>query len=160
MNTDNNGNYVSSIGVVSGNSTALMSLENSFHQDLNGDGHIGVSGTGGTGGTGGTVIESNGATSLTQVGDQYYLYDSKGVGPSLKISGVDHLASAAGIAGVGHRLPRRRRRPDMRSPGRPWEPISTRYGTPTTTATTSRISALCQAIVRYCKRSRPVSIRT
>src|SRR6185312_8286529 len=89
MNTDNNGNYVSSIGVVSGNSNALMSLENSFHQDLNGDGHIGVSGTGGTGGTGGTVIESNGATSLTQVGDQYYLYDSKGVGPSLKISGVD-----------------------------------------------------------------------
>jgi hypothetical protein len=101
MNTDNNGNYVSSIGVVSGNSNALMSLENSFHQDLNGDGHIGVSGTGGTGGTGGTVIESNGATSLTQVGDQYYLYDSKGVGPSLKISGVDHLASAAGIAGMG-----------------------------------------------------------
>ena len=97
------------------------------------------------------MIESNGATSLTQVGDQYYLYDSTGAGPSLKISGIDHLASAAGIAGVGHRLPRRRRRPDMRSPGRPWEPISIRYGTPTTTATTSRISALCRAMSRCCE---------
>src|SRR6185295_6939287 len=39
-NTDNNGNYVSSIGVVSGNSPILQAFENSFHQDLNGDGRI------------------------------------------------------------------------------------------------------------------------
>ena len=40
-NTDNNGNYISNIGVVSGSSMALESLESSFHQDLNGDGQIG-----------------------------------------------------------------------------------------------------------------------
>jgi hypothetical protein len=42
-NTDSNGNDVSNIiGTVSGNSTALESLEASFHQDLNGDGTIGL----------------------------------------------------------------------------------------------------------------------
>ena len=41
--TDSNGNYVSNIiGIVSGTSTALESLETTFHQDLNGDGVIGV----------------------------------------------------------------------------------------------------------------------
>ena len=39
--TDSNGNYLSNIGTVSGTSTALESLETSFHQDLNGDGVIG-----------------------------------------------------------------------------------------------------------------------
>jgi hypothetical protein len=41
-NTDSSGNFVSdTIGIVSGASTALESLETSFHQDLNGDGTIG-----------------------------------------------------------------------------------------------------------------------
>ena len=41
--TDSNGNFISHIiGTVSGTSTALESLETSFHQDLNGDGVIGV----------------------------------------------------------------------------------------------------------------------
>jgi hypothetical protein len=41
--TDSNGNYTASItGAVSGNSTALESLETTFHQDLNGDGAVGV----------------------------------------------------------------------------------------------------------------------
>ena len=41
--TDSSGNYISSIiGAVSGTSTALESLETSFHQDLNGDGVIGI----------------------------------------------------------------------------------------------------------------------
>jgi hypothetical protein len=41
--TDNNGNYVSSpVGEVSGNDKTLQSLEPSFHQDLNGDGIIGL----------------------------------------------------------------------------------------------------------------------
>ncbi len=41
---DSNGNYVSTlIGIVSGTSAALESLETSFHQDLNGDGVIGDS---------------------------------------------------------------------------------------------------------------------
>ena len=42
-NTDSNGNdTTNTIGTVSGSSTALESLETSFHQDLNGDGVIGV----------------------------------------------------------------------------------------------------------------------
>ena len=43
-NTDSSGNYISiQIGVVSGASYALQSLETSFHQDLNGDGVVGLS---------------------------------------------------------------------------------------------------------------------
>ncbi len=42
-NTDSSGNFTSyAIGTVSGSSSALESLETSFHQDLNGDGVIGV----------------------------------------------------------------------------------------------------------------------
>src|SRR5207248_2671687 len=42
-NTDNNGNdTTNTIGTVSGSSTALQSLELGFHQDLNGDGVIGI----------------------------------------------------------------------------------------------------------------------
>ena len=42
-NTDSSGNFISNtIGAVSGTSAALESLETSFHQDLNGDGVIGV----------------------------------------------------------------------------------------------------------------------
>ena len=41
--TDSNGNYISNvIGAVSGTSSALESLETTFHQDLNGDGVIGI----------------------------------------------------------------------------------------------------------------------
>ena len=53
-NTDNNGNYVSNVsgltGYVSGTSTAMESLETSFHQDLNNDGYIGLVLNGSTGG--------------------------------------------------------------------------------------------------------------
>ena len=42
-NTDSSGNYISNlVGAVSGTSSALESLEPSFHQDLNGDGQIGT----------------------------------------------------------------------------------------------------------------------
>ena len=51
-----------------------------FHQDLNGDGLIGRSTT---------VIEANGSTSLTEVGDHFFLYDGSGSGPSLKYAGAD-----------------------------------------------------------------------
>src|SRR5260370_13699253 len=45
-NTDSSGNFTSyAIGTVSGSSSALESLETSFHQDLNGDGMIGVPAT-------------------------------------------------------------------------------------------------------------------
>ena len=57
-------------------------LETSFHQDLNGDGHIGLVTT---------AIETQGATDLTQVADHYFLYDSVGSGPSLKFGGADFV---------------------------------------------------------------------
>ena len=86
-NTDSNGNYLSNVfGAVSGSSTALESLETSFNQDLNGDGHIGLVTT---------VIESFGATSLTEIGNSYYLDDSTG-GPSLKYLGADYAAGQFG----------------------------------------------------------------
>src|SRR5689334_14603155 len=78
--TDSNGNFISNpVGVVSGNSTTWTSLEAIFHQDLNGDGVIGGSAlppppppqpptTPST-----SVIESFGSTSLTQLGNTYYL---------------------------------------------------------------------------------------
>ena len=69
--TDNNGNYISNIVRAVSGAATLESLETSFHQDLNGDGQIGVGGVA-------TVIESNGATSLTEVGNHYYLDDSTG----------------------------------------------------------------------------------
>jgi serralysin len=41
--TDSNGSFVANLtGTVSGNSTVLENLENTFHQDLNGDGTIGI----------------------------------------------------------------------------------------------------------------------
>ena len=71
-NTDSSGNFISSTAALSGTSSALESLETSFHQDLNGDGVIGLPTT---------VIEANGSTSLTEVGNHFYLYDSGGSGP-------------------------------------------------------------------------------
>src|SRR5882762_4119156 len=50
-------------------------LETSFHQDLNGDGVIGI-----------PVIESAGSTSLIEVGGGYYL-SSGGIGPELRYGG-------------------------------------------------------------------------
>jgi serralysin len=40
--TDKSGNYVSELGIVTGSNPSLQSLEPSFHQDLNGDGIIGL----------------------------------------------------------------------------------------------------------------------
>ena len=87
-NTDSSGNYISNIvGVVSGSSTALESLETSFHQDLNGDGMIGAPTT---------VIEAIGSTSLVEVGNQYFLNNSGGSGPSLKYGGAAYVAGEIG----------------------------------------------------------------
>ncbi|MBR1277686.1 M10 family metallopeptidase C-terminal domain-containing protein [Bradyrhizobium sp. AUGA SZCCT0283] len=78
-NTDSNGNFIS-YAVYAGNSTTLKSLETSFHQDLNGDGTIGVPST---------VIEALGSTSLVQVDSNYYLNNiSSGNGPTLKYGGA------------------------------------------------------------------------
>ena len=79
-NTDSNGHYLSNIGTVSGASATLETIETSFHQDLNGDGVIGIpTATGPT-----TVIESIGSTSLVEVGINFFLDNSAGTGPELQ----------------------------------------------------------------------------
>jgi serralysin len=87
-NTDSSGNYVSqATGAVSGTDPALEALEPSFHQDLNGDGVIGLPTT---------VIEASGSTSLTEVGKQYFLDGSNGSGPALKYAGAPVVAGQLG----------------------------------------------------------------
>ena len=82
-NTDSNGNFLSTHGYA-GTSTALETLETSFHQDLNGDGVIGVPTT---------VIEASGSTSLVQVGSNYFLDPAGGgTGPELKYNGSPVVA--------------------------------------------------------------------
>ena len=77
-----------SSAAVSGNSIALESLETTFHQDLNGDGAIGLVTT---------VIESFGSTSLVKVGNNYYLESiSSGTGPELKYGGAAVVAGQFG----------------------------------------------------------------
>ena len=76
--TDNDGNYITNlVGSVSGNSTALESYETVFNQDLNGDGTIGVVTT---------VLQTDGSTSLTTQGNQYYLANG-GSSVALQLSG-------------------------------------------------------------------------
>ena len=88
--TDSNGNFISSSAALSGSSSTLQSFETSFHQDLNGDGAIGVPVTG-------TVIESAGSTSLVAVSNHFFLDDiSTGLGPSLKYGGTDVVAGQFG----------------------------------------------------------------
>ena len=78
--TDSSGNYIATLS----GSLALESLEPSFHQDLNGDGVIGIVST---------TIQTDGSTSLVQVGNNYYLDDaSSGTGPSLKFEGEEYVA--------------------------------------------------------------------
>ena len=90
--TDSNGNYLSNlVGQVAGTNTSLEALETTFHQDLNGDGTIGVPipTT--------TVIEALGSTSLVQVGSNYDLEAiGTGSGPELKISGAAVVAGQYG----------------------------------------------------------------
>jgi Ca2+-binding RTX toxin-like protein len=83
--TDNTGNFVSNLGTITGNNDTLRSFENSFHQDLNGDGLIGLA----------TLIESFGWTSLTQLGTTVYLHGGSG-SPSLKLNGVAYVAGEYG----------------------------------------------------------------
>jgi hypothetical protein len=91
--TDNNGNFITNNvsnvnGAVSGASTALEAIETTFHQDLNGDGVIGIASTP-------IVIQTDGTTSLTQVGTNYYLY-ANGSGPTIKYGGADVTAGEFG----------------------------------------------------------------
>jgi aryl-phospho-beta-D-glucosidase BglC (GH1 family) len=90
--TNGSGNYVSTIvSSVPGSNPLLESLETTFHQDLNGDGVIGLPANTKT-------IESFGSTSLVEVGNNYYLNsNSSGSGPELKYLGA---AVAAGQMGA------------------------------------------------------------
>jgi hypothetical protein len=85
-NTDANGNMLTSpTGVVSEASYALQALEGSFHQDLNGDGTIGLLTT---------PIESSGSTALVQVANIYALGGPSG--PSIKFDGAAVTAGQFG----------------------------------------------------------------
>src|SRR5260370_40621826 len=97
-NADNNGNYLgNAIGVMSGSSAALGSLETSFQQDLNGDGVIGLPGH---------TIESFGSTSLDQIGNNYFL-GAGTAAPLMKYAGAAVMAgqvvggSALGAGATG-----------------------------------------------------------
>ncbi|MET4826373.1 Ca2+-binding RTX toxin-like protein [Bradyrhizobium ottawaense] len=88
--TDANGNYLTNSGVVSGNSTTLKQAETSLHQDLNGDGTIGVPVT---------TIETSGATGLVENGGgNYYMNPvAGGTGPALKYGGAPVVAGQFGV---------------------------------------------------------------
>ena len=86
--TDSSGNFISTTSTMSGTTSVIESAETAFHQDLNGDGAIGVPGT---------VIEAQGATSLVKVGTKFFLDNaSTGTGPSLKYAGADVVAGQFG----------------------------------------------------------------
>ena len=90
--TDSSGNMVSNAtGYVSGTSAALESLETSFHQDLNGDGTIGVPVP-----SNATVIESSGAASLLAAGNIYLIQLHGGGAVELSLNGSPVTAGQFG----------------------------------------------------------------
>jgi serralysin len=96
--TDSNGNYTSNLVMPGpGTSVSLETLETSFHQDLNGDGSIGVAAASGT------VIEAFGSTSLIQASQSFFLDNiSTGSGPQLKYAGATVVAGQfGGYAPIG-----------------------------------------------------------
>jgi 20S proteasome alpha/beta subunit len=94
-NLDSNGNYITNaILPMSGTSLAIKSIETGFHQDLNGDGVIGIPSA--------AVIESLGSTSLMQVGSIYFLESiSTGLGTELKYAGSPVVTGQFTAAGGG-----------------------------------------------------------
>ncbi|MBR0791458.1 matrixin family metalloprotease [Bradyrhizobium manausense] len=88
--TDANGNYRTDTGVLSGGSTTLEQAEISLHQDLNGDGTIGVPFT---------TVETSGATSLVENGGSNFYMNpvAGGTGPELKYGGSPVTAGQFGV---------------------------------------------------------------
>ncbi|MCS3726381.1 M10 family metallopeptidase C-terminal domain-containing protein [Bradyrhizobium betae] len=84
-NVDGSGNFVSNtLGNLSSSSSALQSIETTFHQDLNGDGTIGIP----VSASSGTTIEAYGSTALVQSGNNYFLNPTAGgSGPELLFHG-------------------------------------------------------------------------
>ncbi|MCG2671612.1 NF038122 family metalloprotease [Bradyrhizobium sp. GCM10023182] len=88
--TDSSGNYQSNSGAVSGTSGTLEQAETIFHQDLNGDGIIGVPKASPT-------IEAYGSTGLVQSGSNFYMNPvAGGTGPELKYGGSPVTAGQFG----------------------------------------------------------------
>ena len=83
--TDSNGNYLSNlIGAVPANNATLESLETTFNQDLNGDGHVGPPPPPAP-----TIIQVDGTTALTLAGNNYFLNPTTGgTGPELQRGGA------------------------------------------------------------------------
>ena len=81
---DSNGNYLRTSFPRVGNNIALEQIETTFHQDLNGDGTIGAPTI---------VIQTDGTTSLVQVGNNYFLntVGSGVTGPELQIQWLASL---------------------------------------------------------------------
>ena len=81
--TDSNGNYLASDGVLLGTSAALEAFEPIFNQDLNGGVY--------------QVIQVDGSTSLDQVANNYYFYNSSnGSDVALKSNGTNFVAGGIG----------------------------------------------------------------
>src|SRR6185436_10994272 len=77
----------------SGSSAALQGIEASFHQDLNGDGTIGLVTT---------RVEVSGSTALDIVGNSYFLNPvGGGTGPQLKYGGPVTVGQYAGWTFIG-----------------------------------------------------------
>jgi serralysin len=90
-NTDSSGNYRSDTGVLSDTSSTLEQAESSLHQDINGDGTIGVVASGQT-------IEASGSTSLVKNGSNFYFNPvGSGSGPELKYVGSPVTAGQFGV---------------------------------------------------------------
>jgi Ca2+-binding RTX toxin-like protein len=88
-NTDSSGNISANpIGTVTGSSLTLEALEASFHQDLNGDGVIGLPASD-------TLIEAIGSTSLLQSGSNF-VFDKAGGGAELHYDGAAFVAGQWG----------------------------------------------------------------
>jgi Ca2+-binding RTX toxin-like protein len=88
-NADSNGNLSANpIGTVPGGSLTLEALEASFHQDLNGDGAIGLPSTT-------TLVEALGSTSLLRTTSNY-VFDRGGGGPLLHYDGAAFVAGQWG----------------------------------------------------------------
>lgn len=93
----NSSGQVTSYNLYGGSEPALEQDEILFQKDLNGDGTVGpVTTVYQSQASGTTVIGTDGSTSLTQVGDDYFLYNGKGQGPALKLNGVDVVAGQFG----------------------------------------------------------------
>ncbi|MBR0903924.1 Ig-like domain-containing protein [Bradyrhizobium liaoningense] len=100
--TDSNGNFGSNyLNKVSGTDPALESSETLFHQDLNGNGVIGVQAAAPTSTTttiAGTIVEAAGSTSLVAVEKNFMLASmATGTGPTLKSGGVAVVPGQFGV---------------------------------------------------------------